>query len=103
VQVLSRYCDTTELCEGGGFEWIGSLLDTVGLPLEIIHIAHDRVFQVDAFDYEAGQAKPMTRQSMWRWEVLECPPPPQVSVEHAIMAVHPDGSWHTVVSMNEGG
>jgi hypothetical protein len=53
------YRDTTEMCASGGWRWIGDIIETAGLPLEILHIINGRVYQIDAFDYEEGQEKPI--------------------------------------------
>jgi hypothetical protein len=98
VKLDMSYRDTTEMCASGGWRWIGDLLETAGLPLEILHIVNGRVYQVDAFDYEEGQEKPMTWCSLYWFEVLESPPPPPSAMPNAIIAVYPDGSWHTVAA-----
>jgi hypothetical protein len=96
MKFVTHYRDAAEMCAGGGNEWLASLVDTAGLPLEVIHILHDRVLHIDALDYEEGREEPMTRHSRWWWDVLGRAPGPPGSVENAIIAVYPDGSHHVV-------
>jgi hypothetical protein len=74
--------------------WVASLIDEVGLPLEIVQIANDRVVYIGAFDYEEGLEKPLVHRQLWWFEELGKPLPTSVVVKGVVMAVYPNGSMH---------
>jgi hypothetical protein len=65
MHLTHRYQDAADISTGGGYEYITELIRTEGVPLEILHIGHGRIWQLDAFDYEEGQEKPLTWQQRW--------------------------------------
>jgi hypothetical protein len=95
MDFVMHYRDPAELCAGGGYTWLAELVNTAGLPLEVIRIVHDRVMQIDALDYEEGHEEPLAWRSRW-WglEALMQPTIPSPAVTCAIVAIYPDGSWH---------
>jgi hypothetical protein len=90
----SRYRDTSDMREAG-YKGVADLIESVGLPLEILHITHDRVLWVISWDYKEGQEKPITERSTWWFDVMGQPTVEPCSVMGALIAVHPDGSRHT--------
>jgi hypothetical protein len=98
VDLVHHYHDAADLvaANNGGYEWIGALIHTAGLPIEILHIVCDRVSQIDAFDYEEGHVRPLTWQA-WHWfEAMEPPFPEPYTVQLATIAVLPNGTWVTL-------
>jgi hypothetical protein len=99
MRLSSWYRDTHELRRSRELhryrpDWMASLIDDVGLPLEIVQMANDRVVHISAFDYAEGLEKPLALRQLWWFEALGKPVPTSVVVQGAVMAVYPDGSTH---------
>jgi hypothetical protein len=97
MQLTHRYQDAAAICASGGYEWVADLVRTEGLPLEILHIGHGRLWQLDVLDYEEGQEQPLTWVQRYWWEVLHQPPSLSTGwPQYMIVAVGPDGLWKIV-------
>jgi hypothetical protein len=102
VESPSRYRNASDMREAG-YEGVADLIESAGLPLEILHIIHDRVLRIISWDYEEGQEKPLTERSTWWFDVLGQPHVEPCSVMGALIAVHPDGSRHTWIDGSRKG
>jgi hypothetical protein len=94
VELPVGYRDTADL-RAAGYGDYASLIDAAGVPLEVVHIGHDRVVHIRTFDYEEGLAQPLVQRDIWWFDVLKQPIIEPVAVRGALIAIHPDGSRHT--------
>jgi hypothetical protein len=76
-----------------GVAWMANLLETAGLPLEIIHLQGGRVMSIHTFDYVEGEDTPLMERSWWWFDVCVRGAPVGPS---GIVAVYPDGSQHLI-------
>jgi hypothetical protein len=94
MHLMSRHRDPDALRAYGAPDWVVTCFETRGLPLEIIHLIGDRVFQIDALDYEEGHPTPLTWQE-WHWlDAFERPRPTTGTSTAVIYAVDRHGAWH---------
>ncbi len=91
------YRDASELREVG-YGDIAALLGAEGVPLEIVHVGHDRVLHIRTFDYEEGLKKPLVQRDTWWFDGLNRSAVEPVSVKGAMVVVRPDGSRFTWIS-----
>jgi hypothetical protein len=81
------YRNTADLRADGHMDY-ASLIDATGLPLEVVHIGHDRVLHIRTFDYEEGLARPLVQRDIWWFDVLTQPIIEPVTVRGAMIAIH---------------
>jgi hypothetical protein len=78
-----------------GCSWMADVLESAGLPLEILLVASGRVITIHAYDYVEGRAHPLIERVWWWFD--GCGPPDPAGLS-AVLAVYPDGSQHTLAA-----